>query len=477
MQKRNKIYILILFAIFPLGQIIKAQSNTLYFMDGIHQSGSLNPAYQNSCNGFLALPGINGFSVDAANTGFDFNDLIHLGTGTYKDSLVIDFQNIKSKLANSNSLLVGTQVPILGIGFWVRNSYITFEISNKTKARLAYPEDLIKITDGNANYIGVDNPLEIKGFGPNIINYNEFALGFSKQITHRLIVGGKLKFLAGNASIESRRGELKLFTEEDTYKMTLVTDLQLNVSGPINYIYDANGNISDFEFDDSNIAGSIISTKNVGMGIDLGASYLLNDEIKIYASVTDLGFINWRANTSNLSQSGSFVFSGFNLDSVWTDSDYDEAQAIVDSISDFFSFAQTESKYTTFLNTNIFLGATYELTNFMNVGLLSKTYFYNRKVHQAFTLSANFKPAKWFTGTLSYSVMNREYKNIGLGMGIKTGPVQFYLLTDYLNAAFWPKNSKAAGFQFGLNFYFGCGKRDNFSMLKDKKSQKEIDFM
>jgi len=446
-------------------------------MDGIHQSSYINPAYQNSCNGFLTLPGLGGLRFEGANTGFDFNDLIHLGTGTYADSLIIDFQNIKSKLAKSNAVLVETQIPILGIGFWVRNTYITFDISNRTKARVSYPESLVKFVDGNANYIGADNPLEINGFGPNAINYNEFALGFSRQLTHRLIIGGKFKFLSGNASVESRKSNIKLYTEPDNYTMTLETDLRLNVSAPLKYTYNDKGGINGAEYDDSNIASNIISTNNLGMALDMGASYQFNDELKLYASVTDLGFINWRSNTSNLSQQGSFVFSGFSLDSVWTNSDYDEAAAIGDSLSEFFTFTETETKFTTWLNTNIFLGATYELTNYMNVGLLSKTFFYNRKIHQAFTLSANFKPAKWFTGSLSYSIMNREYKNIGLGLGLKAGPVQFYMLTDYLNAVFWPKNSKAFGMQFGFNFYFGCGKRDNYSTLKNKKSQKEIDFM
>lgn len=476
MQKKAFLILSFIFIVMSR-QMLHSQVSTLYFMDGIHQSSYINPAYQNNCNGFLTLPGVGGLRFEGANTGFDFNDLIHLGTGAYADSLIIDFQNVKGKLAKSNAMFVETQIPILGIGFWVRNTYITFDISNRTKARITYPESLIKITEGNANYIGADNPIEIDGFGPNAINYNEFALGFSRQLTHRLIIGGKLKFLAGNMSVESRKSNIKLNTEPDSYDMTLQTDLRLNVSAPLKYTYNEKGDISGAEFDDSNIASSIISTNNLGVALDMGASYQFNDELKLYASVTDLGFINWRSNTSNLSQQGSFVFSGFSLDSVWTNSDYDEAAELADSLSEFFTFTETETKFTTWLNTNVFLGATYELTNFMNVGLLSKTFFYNRKIHQAFTLSANFKPAKWFTGSLSYSIMNREYKNIGLGLGLKAGPVQFYLLTDYLNAIFWPKNSKAFGMQFGFNFYFGCGKRDNYSTLKNKKSQKEIDFM
>ena len=57
------------------------------------------------------------------------------------------------------------------------------------------------------------------------------------------------------------------------------------------------------------------------------------------------------------------------------------------------------------------------------------------------------------------------------------GPFQLYMLTDNLNAAFWPKNSKAVAFQLGLNLNFGCGKRDDFSIINNKKFKKDIDFM
>jgi len=471
----KSIIILLLILVSRLG--VLAQSNTLFFMDGVHQSNYLNPAYQNQCTGFLGLPGFSGVSVDLANTGFDYNDLIHYGEGIQKDSLVLDFENIKMKLQNSNYLMTGAQVPILGIGFWTKNAYFTFDISNKTRARVSYPEDLVKLIDGNGNYIGENNPLTIEGLGPNVLNYNEISFGLSKQITHRLTIGGKFKILSGIFSAESTSSSIKLYTQEDTYAMRLETDLKLNISAPLLYEYDDNGMIIGAEIDTTATISSLFSPKNLGLAIDMGAVYQFNDKFKFYGSITDLGFIRWKNDAQNISQKGTFEFSGLKLDSVWTNSDYDEVQAIADSLYDFFSFAQSNAKYTTYLNTNIFLGTTYDIGNFMNFGFLSKTYFFDRKIHQAFTLSANFSPVKWFSGTISYSYLYREYRNIGLGIALKAKGIQFYVLTDNLNVAFKPKDAKVARVQFGFNLYFGCGKRENFSMLKDKKPEKSIDFM
>jgi hypothetical protein len=73
--------------------------------------------------------------------------------------------------------------------------------------------------------------------------------------------------------------------------------------------------------------------------------------------------------------------------------------------------------------------------------------------------------------------MNREYKNIGLGLAMNLGPFQMYVITDNIYTAFMPKNSKSAGIMAGFNLNFGCNKRDNYSMLNNKYPDKAIDYM
>jgi hypothetical protein len=477
MQKKLIKPFIVLFAIIST-QLLNAQSNTLYYMDMVHQNNYLNPAYQNSCNGFLGLPGFSGLSAEGMSSAFTYNGFIRRGEGQYFDSLILDFRNIKAQLQTSNYLMAGAQIPILGIGFWVKNAYFTFDISNKTRARLSYPAGIADLLDGNGNNIGEDNPIELNGIGPNAFNYNEVAFGLSKQITHRLVIGGKLKILSGNLSVSSTGSNIKLFTAEDTYAIRLESDLKLKLAGPVIYDYDSIGNISNIKYDNNFKVSQIISGQNLGMAIDFGATYQFNDHFKFYGSVTDLGFISWHGNAKSLTQKGTFEFSGLSLDSVFSNSDYDELQPIIDSLKDdFMNFSEEDSKYTTSLNTNIFLGTTYDIGNFMNFGFLSKTYFFDNKIHEAVTLSANFKPTKWFGASLSYSYMNNEYRNLGLGIAVRPGPFQFYVVTDNLNVAFQPKDSKVFRVQLGFNFYFGCGKRDNFSMLNNKKPKKDADFM
>jgi len=445
-------------------------------MDGLHQSVGLNPAYQSSCNTFIGLPAISGVNLNAAHTGFSFQDLIHLGTGNLADSLIIDINNIKDKLGKNNYIIAETDIPILALGFWSKNNYITINLTNKTKARMAYPGDLINLIDGNANFIGDDNPLEITDFGPDAINYNELSFGLSKKLTHRLFVGARFKLLSGLGSIASKKSNITLVTDEDTYNMHLETEFDYYVSAPVSFNVNDDGQVDDIDvFEGEDIIKDLLKVKNMGVGIDLGATYQFSDNIKFYASVTDLGFIRWGANTANLKQKASYDFNGFNLDSISTNPDY-EFEAIADTLQELMKYTYSTSKYSTPLNSNVYLGATYSVTDFLNFGFLSRTAFYDRKPHQSFMVSANLRPAKWFSTTVSYSYANRSFKNLGFGLTIG-GPFQFYILTDNLIAAINPKNTRSVGFQLGFNLKFGCGKRDDYSIMNNKKLKKDIDFM
>ncbi|RLD76021.1 MAG: hypothetical protein DRJ10_14265 [Bacteroidetes bacterium] len=475
MFKQKIIYSILVIVSLLFFRSATGQTNTIYFMDGIHQSSYLNPAYQDNCNIFIGLPALSGVNLQVGNNTLTYGNLFQENVNS-SDTLIVNFNDINNNLQNSNYAIASTAIPVLGLGFWVKNSYFTFNIANKTSVKLSVPLELATlITEGNGNYIGEDNPLVISNFGPQITNYHEFAFGLSRQITHRLFLGARLKLLFGTANAQTKNSEIKITTQEDTYALKLETDMLLNLSGPVTISRDSEGNIDSVDIDDSNLLSYALSTGNLGVAIDLGANYQFNDEFKFFASVTDLGFIHWHVNRMNLTQKESFSFSGLSLDSLNTD--YSEFDAILDSLTRFTNLHESANDYNTILNANIFVGATYEVAEFLKLGLLSKTSFYNKDVLQAFTFSTNFTPVKWFSGSLSYTVSNKQYTNFGIGMAFRGGPFQFYVLTDNLNAAFWPKESKAVAIQLGLNLNFGCGKRDDYSIINNKKFRKDIDFM
>jgi hypothetical protein len=101
------------------------------------------------------------------------------------------------------------------------------------------------------------------------------------------------------------------------------------------------------------------------------------------------------------------------------------------------------------------IGAKYNLSPKVDVGFLSKTTFFGGRTSQSFSLSANTRPIQGVSFSASYSVMNRAYNNLGFGMGLRLGPLQFYTVTDVASLGLWPDNTKAVNLRLGLNFMIG----------------------
>ncbi|MCF6242462.1 MAG: DUF5723 family protein [Bacteroidales bacterium] len=476
MFKKYKIVsgLIIIFLYSGFNQL-NAQTNTLYYMNGVQQSLYLNPAYQSDCNFTLGLPAISGINIVFDNNAFSYNNWFQKSINS-PDTLILNFNNVKNQLNKNNYINFTTAIPIIDLGFWIKNSYFTFSITNKTDIALSFPYELVELAiEGNGNYIGANNPMIIDNLGLRSMNYHEFAFGLSKQITHRLFLGARLKLLFGTSNIDSQNSEIKITTAEDTYAIGIDTDISLNLSGPFSIVRDSSGLIEDIQIDDSDPLSYALTAGNMGLAIDMGATYKFNDHFDFYASVTDLGFINWGKNVTNLTQKESYTFTGLSLDSIGTN--YNEFNAVLDSLDRFTKFKESNLDYTRMLNAKVFLGATYSPADFMNFGFLSKTTFIGKNVLQAFTLSANFHPAKWFSGSLSYTAASGKYNNFGLGMAVNAGAFQIYMLTDNLNSALWPKDAKSLALQLGINLTFGCGKRDDYSIINNKKLRKDVDFL
>ncbi len=450
---KNKQIILLIIIIFSFRAELFSQDNTLYNMRAIPQSTLINPAYQHKCRFHLGLPAISNIMIDVTHTGFNFNDFIHYGSGSKADSLIMDFDGVLSKLHKSNYLKVENQITILALGFWIRDFHITLDITNNTHVRFGYPKDILGIKDGNGAYIGADNPIDLSGFDVFAINYIETAIGVSKELFKGLTVGTKIKFLRGLGNIESRKTDLTITTDADNFAITTSADMLINFTAPVNIKKKDDGTIDNIEMK----AVEDLSTsdfKNRGIAFDFGAIYELTDKISFSASIIDFGFINWKNNINNLSLKGSYTFSGININNI--DSIGEGFGEMTDSLENKFKSSSSNDKYRTWLDTKIYLGANYKLTKKIDFGFLYKSFFYDRKIHQSLTLSANTNFTKWFALSFNYSMMNYSYNNLGLGFGIKLGFFQWYLLTDNLSVALWPKKSKTVNLRTGINFVFGC---------------------
>lgn len=474
-MKRKIIYLIFIVLLAnPLLFDIKAQDNTMYYMHSLPQSIAINPAVQPKFNGFVLIPTLSSVRFGLYNNSFTFDDLIRQGSGLQADSLVFDLDNIESKLTEYNYVRNCIDINILGGGFKYNNMYFTLTITNRTEFRFSFPKDIISIKDGNFNNeTGKAVTRDLSNLGVNINNYNEIAVSASRTfLKDKLTIGTRLKYLKGSINLSTAQSKIKLITQgNDNPVESLIvdTDFRMNTTYPLNVTYDEDGTVSKVEdAEDIDVASLTYSSKNNGFGMDVGATYEYNKEITFSASIVDLGIIRWKNNVHNFKSQGEFAYEGVDISpNGEDDTDEDFFDELTDSLENMFDVNDPQEAYNTFLPTKIYLGALYQYSQKISFGAVMKSVVFDKRLHPSLTLSANVRPTNWFSGCLTYSMMNRSYGNIGTGIVLRGGPMQFYFVCDNILAPVIPKKFKTVTLHFGFNLVFGHTPEYDDAMIED----------
>ena len=438
----KKLFAAFLFALIYTGNLYSQQDLTINLMPIIPQSNYTNPAFKPTPKWYIGFPALSSFYIGVGHSGFTYRDAIRRRSD---DSLVLGMDDMIAKLGKTNYLSANINEEILSFGFKQKKNFFNFSITEKISFRFSYPRDLILLAwKGNGQFIG--NTIDFSGVGINASCYTEYALGYARDINNKIIIGGRLKYLQGQANVYTERNKANVNINEDDFAHEAQTDFLVNVSLP-----------EDNNNDGFDVVKYLMNSPNKGYGIDLGGSYKLNDKFSFGASVLDLGYIYWKSDVRNYASSGSFTFDGIDINQfLKSDSaGNDEIDHILDSLADIFKIEETKNSYRSLLTTKLYLTGIYSLTPHDKVGLLIRNEFFNKSIHPALTVSYN----KWFfnmlSATASYSIMNRSYMNLGFGLALNLGPFQTYVLTDNFYCLLAPERTRNVNVHFGFNFIFG----------------------
>jgi hypothetical protein len=453
-------------------------SQVLYYMN-LPQNHMLNPALRPTNSIYIGLPVISGINVNINNNFFNFSDVfenVETDTGTTVISCLhpdYDVTKFMAKIKNVNSLEPETLVQLFGFGLSVgKDLYIFLDINERVSGNVALPGDLIRLGfEGNEQFIG--KTIDLSSLRGDAKYYREVGLGFSKNFMDNLRIGVKVKTLFGIAAASIDNRSLGI-TVNDDYTHTFNAVLDANFSAPLTFYLTGQNTIDSVEFDTTgfdgtkNIVNYLLETQNVGFGIDIGAEYKISDKLNVSAAITDLGYIKWKKDITNLKAKSEFVFSGIDLLEVYNGKmTFDSlGTVLLDSLKNSFYLTDTHSPFTTILPFGVTLGGSFNLTKSFSVGLLSYTKFIGSQVREAVTLSANLNIRNLFSTTIAYTVMNHRYDNLGFGIAFKPGCFQFYLLADRIPVT-WnkiisdgstiplPASWNTIHARFGMNLVFG----------------------
>jgi hypothetical protein len=445
-------FILLIILITIENKSLLAQSDMISYglVKTLPQANNLNPAILPDYKFSFGLPGLSGFHI---NTGQNFTNLELLDSKDESGNLITS--DILNNLRRNNRVTSNNTVNLFHLGIRGNTSYTAFSINNRTFARTSLPREFFQFAIlGNASNEIEDGLLDMSRFSVKVMGFTEIGLSHGREIlSGRMTVGARIKYLVGHAY-----ADLNSF------------DANLRTYGNDEFRGDSIGiNVNEFDIRTGGIAGALINgddkaedirgslLSNRGFGLDLGATYEFNKKIQFFASLNDIGFINWNQQYMNKRTVPAFQyqFSGvdvvelINGEGLSVINDFDSA------IND-LEIAETRNEsFATSLSARLYAGASYQLSRRQTASAILYSELYRGALIPAFTGMYNFQAGTFFNFAFSTTVMNGRVNNFGTGVTLNLLPFQLVLATNDLMSIVRPKRGRVVDFRFGINHTFG----------------------
>lgn len=472
------------------------QDLIMYHMDAVPQHQYVNPASAPLARINIGLPLISSIYLRHENTMYNpFHMFEQTGSG-----MTLRTDHFLGKLRDRNNFGIDAAIDLFSVGLKVKDKHcISFAIRERIQARLILPQDMLAFPfTGNADFDEhPDGTLDFSDLRLHLNHYREYGIGWQTERNEKWNFGARLKLLYGMENIDTKNSSMKWNTNPESWDWTFTGEMDVYTSG-IAVLADTLDHNSDLENEE--IENYLLNRKNWGFGIDIGAEYKVNEKLTISASLTDIGYINWKTyNKHFLTDEGEFVYAGLEitenalgLDSAFQDTIDVVIDDLLADLEETFAIKEQTETYRSSIMARMHLAATYDLYENINTSgsanFLFQSEFYKGKLRPTFTLGYKQNVGKWLSANIAYSVIDRNFRNLGLGLSI-TGPVQFYIATDNVLAGVlnrmeiddgasggenlrfsYPSHARTMQFHTGINITLGKKPRDqDGDGVKDKK--------
>lgn len=485
-----KKYLVLLLTLLTLG--VQAQEvSTLYFLDNAPMRHLLNPSFQPVSNGYVNLTPLGYMSTWEGNNSITLSDVLYVApngsTVTPLHPEYGDPNKFYDTFRNPTSLSTSNAINFVGFGFRIKEAgYFTFGTMLKLDGNTRVPRDLVEYTIGGGK-ASVTQPtlLNFASFGSNTQVYTEIAGGYSHKINDTWTVGGKLKFLMGTAYIGLQHKDLTCTSSVN--QMSLQGNGNVLLAGPlnlsalpdrINYETLQNYDYSKLLYDNGEAVLDMIlnyvKPAGYGAAVDLGVTIHPIQQLQLSVAINDLGFIYWTkgvkyqssvdttfAGVGDLEYKDYIVNNQFSTDKLLTD-----VEQRLTRLGLAYTLQDRQQYFTRMVTSKLNIGIDGQFfDNRLDVGLVSRTMFYNNHISEEVTVGLAGKPFPWLNLAVSYSLLNNG-KNSNIGAGLSLMPydgINLTLAMDYIPTYYAqydgknviPSRSKGVNLALGFSIVWG----------------------
>lgn len=432
---KNKILILFFLA---SASIASAQNmQVLFGMDKLYQSSYLNPAYIPHNRVVVSMPSFyNNLSIN----GPAYADIFQKDGG----STVLNASSLLANLEPSNYFREDMEIQTLGLCLSVGPLGVQVYHKTRFNAFIEYPETLPSlIWEGNAQYLG-----ETVDIGTSLFLHSrsEFGLGASLTLGG-LNVGARVKYLNGIGHLHSLRHALSIYTDPTDYEITMNADYHIQSSNSLT-LNGLNDLSLNFNLGDVNL--NELFSRNNGIAFDLGVQWRM-DKLEVSAAANDIGSIAFDTGIRNYSSSGTFSYDGLDISDVLGGQNV-TLESAVDTLGQLLAFEEDASTFEYTLPASYYIMGKYKLTENWDLGV---SYFHERFLDNpvnALSVSAGAGIGSIFRVRGAYTIRNKNFTNLGVGVSAKLAFLELYALTDNILVISNPLGARDFNILVGANF-------------------------
>ncbi len=471
----------LLMSLVTTAAFAQSVTNTSYFVENATHRHLLNPSLA-PARGYFDIPGLGEFYL-SNESNIQFTNFIYPGNDASNGELrtflhpTVDADEFLQNLNGDQYMRLDLRNSIFSFGYWTgKSSFISFEVATRTKLALNLPEDFFGFfKKGMANGSGNTYHLDNFSLGASVIG--EASLGISTELSERLRVGLKGKFLAGGAKLLAKLETMEIAMTPDQWSVSTQGRIDAYGKG-LSFVKDNDGtitNIGAFNTSDMNIAGK-------GLAFDLGFEYTVIPKLKLSMGIIDVGSIRWdKDNIKTATSSGSVTFDGinnFNTDETGQDDVENQLNEMKDDLLSMSKFKEvtTTEDFMDKLNPTLNIGVEYSLKRISLGGLMS-TRFMDNERYTEYTASINLKPLRMFNLSGSYSLIQGKQETFGFAIGFIPALFNLYLSCDYVptkfNPQYIPLNTTNTNIQLGISF--PLGKRKAPVVVEEEEEEEPIE--
>lgn len=429
----------------------------LYGFDEIPQVQLLNPAFYPSYKAHVGIPFLSGISINAGVSEVTMADVFRDDNVDFTTKVT----NALNRITENDYVSFNSQVEVLSGSYKINNrDYLSAGFYTEVDFFANYPKDIITlVNEGNAaklNQPFLLSQVNIKAEALSVLH-----VGLSRKINENLVIGGRLKLYSGIANLTSteNRGTFTTRLGNDNIYTHYLNDISFE------------GNSSGVYYEDEDDVPSVASKlffNNIGLGIDVGFTYQIDNQSMLSASILDIGYVNYSSDVKNITVKGNYTFSGIEFEYDSANNDY--WQNLEDDIKANIPSEENENSYA--VMRPIKFNAAYKYSwgrsrkedncsdmsyhNYYNNSIGAQLFSVFRPTGPKFAMTGFYerKLSKSLNTKFTYTVDDFSYTNFGFGLSTKIGKFQLYSLIDNIFELTDIADANTTSFQFGMNLIF-----------------------